>query len=296
MSDTPSIGIIGGGFVGGSIAAGFQHYTDVKVFDFVPERASASYEETIEQDILFVCVNTPMKSDGTVDVSAVNTVLEELRGNLPAGHQNKPVIIKSTIPPDAIGRFILEYGDDLFIIYSPEFLTERSAEYDFNQTNRIILGVLDGEAEQHRRSPGPAMTAVENLFTERFPQVPVYWCRFEEASLIKYFTNVFFCVKISLMNEFAQMAEAFGLVPDEVIGKVLLDQRIGRSHFKTPGHDGKKGFGGHCLPKDLNGYMHIAQSLGVTPTVARAAWAKNLEVRPEKDWENDKGRAVSTNS
>jgi UDPglucose 6-dehydrogenase len=95
------------------------------------------------------------------------------------------------------------------------------------------------------------------------------------------------------MNEFAQVAEAFDLEPNEVIGKVMLDQRIGRSHWMVPGHDGKRGFGGHCFPKDINGYLHIARELGVDPLIGQAAWDKNLEVRPEQDWKEDKGRAVS---
>lgn len=290
MIAIPSVGIIGAGFVGASTVKGFQHYTDTKCYDMVPERSNSTYEETIEQDIIFVCVNTPMNLDGTVDGTLVESVLAQLQGNLPEGHQNKPVIIKSTLPPETIGQFMLEYTD-LFIIYSPEFLTERTAEYDFNQSSRIIMGVLDGEVQkEHFSEP---MTQVERLMKFRFPQVPIIWCRFEEASLVKYFTNVFFSVKISLMNEFAQVAEAYELSPDEVIGKVMLDQRIGRSHFKVPGHDGKKGFGGHCFPKDLNGYIHIARNLGISPRVGQAAWEKNLEVRPEQDWRADIGRAVN---
>jgi UDPglucose 6-dehydrogenase len=287
MSEVPTVGIIGGGFVGGSIAKGFQHYTDVKVFDLESDRANASFEDTIEQEVLFVCVNTPMRKNGSVDTSAVEGVLEDLRGNMPEGHQNKDVIIKSTIPPDDIGRLILEFADDMFLIYSPEFLTERTAEYDFNQSNRLIFGTLQNCDVDTQKDK------VYNLFQHRFPEVQQHWCRFEEASLVKYFTNVFFSVKIALMNEFAQVAEAFDLEPNEVIGKVMLDQRIGRSHWMVPGHDGKRGFGGHCFPKDINGYLHIARELGVDPLIGQAAWDKNLEVRPEQDWKEDKGRAVS---
>ena len=75
--------------------------------------------------------------------------------------------------------------------------------------------------------------------------------------------------------------------------EILEDGRIGRSHWQVPGHDGKLGFGGSCFPKDLNGFMHFAKSIGVDPTVSEAVWKKNLEVRPEKDWEELKGRAVS---
>lgn len=291
----PTIGILGGGFVGSSIAKGFQHYTDTKVFDLVEERSNSSFEDTIEQDVLFVCVNTPMRKDGTVDDSAVEAVLDSLRGNMPKGHEDKPVILKSTLPPESIGKFMLEYADDMFLIFSPEFLTERTAEYDFNQSNRFIFGVLDGEL-QYVTSDYPAGKAakkVQDIFKFRFPNVTQFWCRFEEASLIKYFTNVFFSVKISLLNEFAQVAEAYGLNANEIISKVLLDQRIGRSHFLVPGTDGRKGFGGHCFPKDVNGYLHIAKELGVDPCVTEAAWQKNLEVRPEEDWKEDKGRAVS---
>jgi len=288
-NDAPTVGIIGGGFVGSSIAKGFQHYTNVKIYDLIPSKSNATYEETIEQDVIFVCVNTPMDKNGTVNVSYVEIVLAGLRGNLPEGHQGKPVIIKSTMPPDDIGKFMLEFDDDIFTIYSPEFLTERTSEYDFNQSSRWVFGVLREEEDADLT----AVNTVKHLFEERFPMVPQYWCPFEAASLTKYFTNVFFSVKVSLMNEFAQICEQFELNPEEVIGMMMMDQRIGRSHFKVPGHDGKWGFGGHCFPKDLNGYMHIAKGVGVKPTVAEGAWEKNLEVRPEKDWENDKGRAVT---
>jgi len=79
----------------------------------------------------------------------------------------------------------------------------------------------------------------------------------------------------------------------KLINEVLNDGRIGRSHHLVPGTDGKKGFSGSCFPKDLNGFIRFAKKLGVKPTIAEAVWKKNLEVRPEKDWENLKGRAVS---
>ncbi len=119
---------------------------------------------------------------------------------------------------------------------------------------------------------------------------------FIEGSIIKYATNSFFCTKVSFFNELAQVCKAHGLNPETVIGKVLLDQRIGRSHFQVPGHDGRLGFGGSCFPKDINGYIQIAKDAGVEPTVAEAVWKKNLEVRPEEDWKELKGRAVSDES
>lgn len=284
----PTVGIIGGGFVGGATAEGFKHYTDVRVYDIDPVRASHSYEETINQDIVFICLPTPMREDGNVDTTLLESELYKLNGML-EDNASKPVLIRSTVPPDDLGRWILALSDSLYIIHNPEFLTERTANYDFQQTNRLIFGVLEGESE----SPTMEMQRVRSLFEERFPQVEQHWVSFVESSLIKYATNVFFSTKISLFNEVAQVAEAFGLDANALIGKVMLDHRIGRSHFKVPGHDGRRGFGGHCFPKDINGFIKIAQSVNVKPTVTSAVWCKNLEVRPEQDWESDVGRAVA---
>ena len=71
-----------------------------------------------------------------------------------------------------------------------------------------------------------------------------------------------------------------------------LDKRLGSSHWSVPGLDQHLGFGGSCFPKDINALIAVAKELQVNPMMLQAAWEKNLEVRPEKDWENLKGRAV----
>ena len=70
---------------------------------------------------------------------------------------------------------------------------------------------------------------------------------------------------------------------------VLADSRMGNSHFEVPGHDGKFGFGGLCFPKDLNAFKEFARELGVDPKIMDSVWEKNLEVRPERDWEKIEG-------
>ena len=274
-----SVGIIGGGFVGSSFAKGFKDYVDVKVFDLNPDRATHTYEEVIDQDILVLAVNTPMFLEtGKVDVSIVDCVLKQLDSHLSG--ETKPVILKSTVPPEALWEWSEAYTN-IQLVFCPEFLREATAQEDFDQSSRVILGSSNQIEE------------VELLFRKRFPGIPIIWTSYAEASLIKYFTNVYFCVKISLLNEFAQVCEKYGLEFNNVFGKVMLDERIGRSHFQIPGPDGLKGFGGHCFPKDINGYMNIAQGVGISPSVSEAAWLKNLDVRPQRDWEKDIGRAVS---
>jgi len=73
----------------------------------------------------------------------------------------------------------------------------------------------------------------------------------------------------------------------------VSDGRIGNSHLDVPGHDGMIGFGGKCFPKDINAFINYCDSLGVNANVIKAAWRTNLEVRPERDWESLKGRAVN---
>ena len=277
-----SVGIIGAGFVGTAICKAFQHYTDVKIYDKYKDMGF-KYTDVVNQDILFVCLPTPMKQDGHVDTSILEQAIGDLSRAIPEDDL-KVVIIKSTIPPGTCEQ-LQDNFDNMFITYSPEFLTERTAELDFIQQSRIIIGARD--------LPGVYERQIVEVFKTRFPGVSVKFVDWDEASLIKYFTNVFFCVKISLFNEFAQIAEKLGLDANEIAAEVLNDGRIGRSHWQVPGHDGHRGFGGSCFPKDINGYMQFAKELGILPEMAQAAWNKNLDVRPEQDWKKLKGRAVS---
>lgn len=279
--EVPSVGCIGQGFVGSAVADGFKHYTSVKAFDLDKSRCVDSYEDTINQDVLFVCLPTPMRPDGVVDISIIESALLQLDEKLVEIGQHKTVLLKSTCPPSWLENQPKWRCVDL--VLNPEFLTERTARLDFQQANRHIFGTSDGRPRQD----------IISLFEARFPGVPRFWTCQVEASLIKYATNAFFCTKVSFFNELSQVCEAHGLNFESVAGKVMLDQRIGRSHWQTPGHDGRKGFGGSCFPKDINGFIHIAEDAGVDPKVAKAVWEKNLEVRPERDWENLKGRAVS---
>lgn len=277
-----SIGIIGCGFVGGAISRGFKHYTDVKVYDKATDY-KFDYVDVVNQDILFVCLPTPMKEDGSVELKILFGALERISDTL--NDSLKPVIIKSTIPP-GICQDMSRRFPNLCIIYNPEFLTERTSDLDFLQQSRIILGVGSDEKSV------PIGNVIE-LFKSRFPGVPIKKMHWDEASLIKYFTNVFFCTKVGIFNEFCQVAESLGLDGNEIVEEVLNDGRIARSHWMVPGWDGKRGFGGSCFPKDINGFIEFAKKLGIDPLISEAVWAKNLEVRPDRDWENLKGRAIS---
>ena len=79
---------------------------------------------------------------------------------------------------------------------------------------------------------------------------------------------------------------------EKAVEGFVLDNRVGLSHVNVPGHDGKFGFGGSCFPKDIQAFIEFSNKLDVDLKVVKAAWDTNLKVRPERDWELLKGRAV----
>jgi len=289
----PSIGLIGLGFVGGAMYKGFAGHTDIYCYD--KDRNVGSYDEVANADIIFVAVPTPMHPDGSCDTRIIESVLENLEFEFKNRTVRKPVVIRSTVPPYFCARMAELYGGWMEIIFMPEFLTERTATLDFIQSSRFILGTdpdsfVNGRFDSQMN---PDVMMVAELFRSRFPKTRIPILTWQEASLVKYATNTFFTIKLSFFNELFGVCGAAGANPDNVIGEVLEDGRIGRSHFAVPGHDGDFGWGGHCFPKDNRAYAAIVSALGLKSLMADAAWDVNEVVRSNRDWERQIGRAVS---
>ena len=271
------IGIIGNGFVGNSVAFGFSPTHDIRVHDKDIKKNLNTIEEVLECDFIFVCVPTPMNRDGSINLDVVEKALDEVNQK---NKKDNVIILKSTMIPGTMGTLIEKYPD-LNLVFNPEFLTERTAKLDFLTQARIILG------------GNPRHTAkVKELFEERFMHCYVIETNTTTAEMIKYMNNVFFASKVSIMNEFKQVCDKVGANWEVALKGFAADQRIGDSHLNVPGPDGKMGFGGSCFPKDINAFITLAEEYDVDVNTIKGAWATNLEVRPEKDWENLKGRAV----
>ena len=99
--------------------------------------------------------------------------------------------------------------------------------------------------------------------------------------------------KVSFSNEIKQICDKLDIDYDKVVEYAIYDDRLGKTHWSVPGPDGKLGFGGSCFPKDINALIHCASELGLDTQLIKSAWNLNLKVRPEKDWEELKGRAVT---
>jgi UDPglucose 6-dehydrogenase len=303
----PSIAVIGQGFVGGSLTTvfferGFDVYAYDKSGKYVKGALSAhksggypsSISELIKNNesgdlagfsgVYFVCVPTPMRTDGSADLSIVEGILDELSRE----PGERVAVVKSTIPPGSTESWNKKYeSTGLRVVFNPEFLTEANALDDMRNQNRIILG-----------GPRPWINQVKQAFQTAFPNVPIVKTSSTTAEMVKYLTNNFLTVKVAFSNEMYQICQSLektglNVDYDKVVEYAKYDERLGNSHWAVPGPDGKFGYSGSCFPKDINAMISVGDRLHVDTPVLDGAWKKNLEVRPERDWEKLIGRAVS---
>ena len=284
MIISKTIGIVGNGFVGSAVRYGFSPNVGVdavvKVYDKDPNKSTHSLREVVDSDIIFLSVPTPSNSDGSMNVDIVDSVLGDISQYADL-FEVGTILLRSTVTPGTTGKLQKKYPN-LRIVFNPEFLTERSANFDFINQSRFILG---GSSDD--------VIEVSELFRERFgSSLSIIETNYETAELIKYMTNTFFATKISFLNDMKLLADKCGVIWEDAVEGFVRDGRVGHSHLNVPGHDGKFGFGGSCFPKDINALIAFANEKGIKMNVLEAAWKTNLEVRPERDWEKLKGRAV----
>ena len=277
------IGIVGRGFVGEAVFQGLSSFYDIETYDKFNNFKSScgSLQELCKKTkILFLCLPTPMNKDGSCNISVVEDTVAAINEFTSGKHT---VVIKSTVPPGTTERFNQEYTN-VNAVFNPEFLTEANYIDDFKNQNRIIIG-----------GPLPHSTKIKNLYEKVFKNVPIIKTSSTVAEVVKYTANCFLATKVSFANEIKQICEKVQVDYDKVIEYATYDERLGNSHWKVPGPDGKLGFGGSCFPKDVNALICFAKNLDIDLNVLRATWETNLRVRPERDWEKLKGRAVNKN-
>ena len=279
MSVKPKIGIMGFGFLGRAMAHGFVLHADMKIYDKY-DNTYDSLEETINfSDFIFVGVPTPMSSDGAQDLTAVYEVVNSIIG---VAKTRKIIVLRSTIIPGTTRQLAEKYKDHDFVFF-PEFLTERAAKLDFINPARIIFGGSEKITEK-----------LEKLFRIRFSHTPIYKTTWEAAETVKYMSNSFFAIKISFLNEMCDVAEHVGVSYEDLRDMWLADCRIGNSHTDVPGHDGSRGYGGKCFPKDVKAFVKWAEKNGLALDMCKMADEVNERIRENKDWFDIKG-ATSDN-
>jgi UDPglucose 6-dehydrogenase len=202
-----------------------------------------------DNDVIFIAVGTPQDSTGKADLTAIFKVAETIGKNI---NGYKVIATKSTVPVGTnhkvkkiISKF---YEGDFDIASNPEFLKEGSAISDFMVPDRIVVGVESDKAKDYMFN---IYKSIERI------QHPILFTDVRSAEIIKYASNSFLAMKISFMNEIANLCEKVDADVKEVIKGVGLDSRIGH-RFLQPG----VGYGGSCFPKDLRALIKTGESNG----------------------------------
>jgi UDPglucose 6-dehydrogenase len=273
------IGIIGYGVVGKAFANVFRGRVEFLVYDrYIPEYQNL--QDVIDRcRIVFVAVPTPMREDGSIDLSHVKDVLEQISvavRTVAARKRIPIVVLRSTIVPGTT-KDMQKRFPELRLVFNPEFLSERNSLADMERTDRIIIG---GQLRDCRK--------VEEAYRKVFPQARYIITDSTTAEMIKYSANVTLAGQVMLANELFHISKKLGLDWAFIRNAVILDPLIGRN-TKVPGPDGEMGFGGKCLPKDLLALIHLSKRLGYEPKLLEQVWKSNLMVRKNKNWEYIKG-------
>lgn len=209
--------------------------------------------------VIFIAVGTPARADGATDLRYIDEVAEAIGRCM---RDYKVIATKSTVPVGTAQRIkerirAAQPEPIAFsVVSNPEFLREGSAIEDFMRPNRVVIGGEDPHA----------LAIMKDLYSPLYLiETPAVVTDIVTAEMIKYASNAFLAMKVSFINEMANVCDAVGADVHDVARGIGLDQRIGRT-FLHPG----PGYGGSCFPKDVQALIHFAQEAGVTLELAPA--------------------------
>ena len=247
---------------------------------------TSEYQRAVnEASVLFVCVGTPPLTNGESDVSYVDSACAAIAENAQMG-TSLDVVLKSTVPVGTNERLSTMLSghcntQQVKIVSCPEFLREGSALSDALFPDRIVIGANDANAA--KRVLEILRPIVEGAFAspsfvrqpdKKHETVPVLVTDYASAEMIKYASNAFLAVKISFINQIANLADQCGGAIHDIAKGMGLDARIGHS-FLSAG----VGWGGSCFPKDVDALIALGERHGVKMTIARAARHANRDQR-----------------
>ncbi len=206
-----------------------------------------------ESNVSFICVGTPESSDGSINLLQIRKVSKQIGGVLKGSDHEHVIVIKSTVLPGTVREIVMPIikeeskRDDIGFVMNPEFMREGSAVSDLVNAERTILGV-DSDL---------SWNVISKLFSGVVVRTSI-----ETAEMVKYAANCFLATKISFANEFANICERVGynIHVDEVMKLMSMDKRINPSFLEAG-----RGYGGSCLPKDVNAFIKFSEKLGHHP-------------------------------
>ena len=262
MKNRQQIALYGFGYVGKALHNFFKDHYDVIIYDpMYPEYSDKKRLEGIGYAV--ICVPTPMSKDGSCDTSIVEDILRTTN--------HSSYLIKSTIVPGTTQKLIKTTKKK--IVFSPEYIGEGKYEIPFwldlpHPTNMKLhtFHIFGGD----KKNTSEWVNIWQKIagWTARYMQTDS-----TTAELVKYIENSFGAVKVTFCNEFYEIAKTFGVNYDELKELWLLDGRVGRSW--TMVFPDNRGFGGKCLPKDVNGIVKHSEKNGYKPTLLKQVLKTN---------------------
>jgi len=264
-----TVGIVGKGFVGGAMYENLKDVFNVLVWDKDESKRNVlTFKEFVEgSDIIFVCVPTPMRDNGSCDTHIVESVIDAI-GQI---DRRKYVVIKSTVTPGTTERLAKDFH--MTICFNPEFLTEANAYNDFRNQRLIVIGADD-------QGLAAVMAQLYYEFNAKVDNhAHVIQRTTKEAELFKYLANCFLATKVIFANEFKALCDKVDVDYGKIAELAVLDKRLGHTHWRVPGPDGKYGFGGSCFPKDTSALLSYADEVGSALWLLTEATYINEEIR-----------------
>jgi len=258
------VGIVGYGFVGKALKNGIDN--SVSVLNIDP-KLNTSIKDLVpfQPNIIFICVPTPLCEDLSLDASIVHSVIDEILEHT----IDSLIVLKSTILPNHLEKISKRVKR---FIYNPEFLREKHANEDFLNSNLIVFG---GEPKN--------INEIKDFYNKKTKCICKSYVETDliSASLLKYTINSFLATKVSFFNELKNVFVKVGAKDtwDNFIKYLQKDSRLGDSHMSVPGHDGKEGFGGACLPKDSLALLNFYKENNLDFKVLKSALDVNNIIR-----------------
>jgi UDP-glucuronate decarboxylase len=273
--------LIGFGFVGKATYLLNNKDMETFIYDSNPELCipkNIVLDDMVKiVDLIFISLPTPTDIDDSCHTKLIDEYINKLN--------HCYIIIRSTVP--------IGYCDNNRVFFMPEFLTEKNWKTDFITNKHWLFGIYEN-----------CPLDIENIYKEKITTLinsayenksiqynDIHFGKNKELELNKIIRNTFLATKVSYFNEIYDLAESLKIDYNNVIKYVEFDERIGNSHMLCPGHDGKRGYGGTCFPKDIHFLYHQLNKNNNDSFIIQSTIERNeTRDRVEKDWMKDINR------